>query len=183
MILAMSPLAVRSGDMAKFTSIVEEFGAHFKTDETYTLILRLRHNVIKAGVRIISLSYSRISLQAIADKLLLDSADDAEYIVAKCIRDGVIEATIDHKNRFVASKDVVDVYATGEPQEAFHQRIMFCLKLHNDSVKVTAPLDWCLPVLRVTHCLHPRCRWFSSPVSGHAGHERCSAPHLTPLVL
>lgn len=96
--------AVRAGDLAKFTSVLEEFGDGFKADETYTLILRLRHNVIKTGVRIISLSYSRISLEAIAEKLCLDSADDAEYIVAKCIRDGVIDATIDHDNRFVASK-------------------------------------------------------------------------------
>ena len=34
------------------------------------------------------------------------------------------------------SKDTVDVYATKEPQLAFHQRIEFCLNLHNDSVKV-----------------------------------------------
>lgn len=26
------------------------------------------------------------------------------------------------------------MYATGEPQEAFHKRIAFCLKMHNDSV-------------------------------------------------
>lgn len=70
----------------------------------FSPLARLRHNVIKTGVRIISLSYSRISLDAIADKLGMDSADDAEYIVAKCIRDGVIDATIDHQNRYVASK-------------------------------------------------------------------------------
>ena len=44
---------------------------------------RLRHNVIKTGVRMISLSYSRISLSDIAKKLLLDSAEDAEFIVSK----------------------------------------------------------------------------------------------------
>ena len=36
-----------------------------------------------AGVRMINLSYSRISLADIAQKLLLDSPEDAEYIVAK----------------------------------------------------------------------------------------------------
>ena len=43
----------------------------------------LRHNVIKAGIRMMSLSYSRISLKDICLKLLLDSEEDAEYIVAK----------------------------------------------------------------------------------------------------
>ena len=52
-------------------------------ERTYTLIVRLRHNVIKTGIRMISLSYSRISLEDIAEKLKLDSAIDAEYIVAK----------------------------------------------------------------------------------------------------
>ena len=39
--------------------------------------------MIKAGVRMINLSYSRISLVDIAQKLQLDSAEDAEFIVAK----------------------------------------------------------------------------------------------------
>ncbi len=43
----------------------------------------MRHNVIKTGVRMISLSYSRISLADIAQKLQLDSPEDAEFIVAK----------------------------------------------------------------------------------------------------
>ena len=30
----------------------------------------------------------------------------------------------------------IDVYATKEPQEAFHQRILFCLDLYTQSVKV-----------------------------------------------
>lgn len=49
----------------------------------FVLIVRLRHNVIKAGVRMINLSYSRISLTDIAQKLQLDSPEDAEFIVAK----------------------------------------------------------------------------------------------------
>jgi 26S proteasome regulatory subunit N3 len=43
----------------------------------------LRHNVIKTGVKMMSLSYSKISLENIAQKLQLDSAVDAEFIVAK----------------------------------------------------------------------------------------------------
>lgn len=39
-----------------------------------------------SGVRMISLSYSRISLADIAQKLQLDSPEDAEFIVAKVTR-------------------------------------------------------------------------------------------------
>lgn len=63
----------------------------------------LRHNVIKAGIRRISLSYSRISLRDICLKLQLDSEQDAEYIVGKAIRDGVIDAYIDHESGFMKS--------------------------------------------------------------------------------
>jgi 26S proteasome regulatory subunit N3 len=96
----------------------------------------LRHNVIKAGVRRISLAYSCISLKDICLKLQLDSEEDAEFIVAKAIRDGVIDATIDHEKGFMSTKEVVDIYSTNEPLQAFHQRISYCLDLHNESVKV-----------------------------------------------
>lgn len=95
----------------------------------------MRHNVIKTGVKIISLSYSKISLENIAKKLLLDSAVDAEFIVAKAIRDGVIEAYIDHEGGFVQTKDLTDVYSTLDPMKVFNQRIKFCLELRNQSVK------------------------------------------------
>ncbi|MEQ2212604.1 26S proteasome non-ATPase regulatory subunit 3, partial [Xenoophorus captivus] len=129
--------AVRTGNLAKFNQVLEQFGEKFQADGTYTLIIRLRHNVIKTGVRMISLSYSRISLADIAQKLQLDSPEDAEFIVAKAIRDGVIEAIINHEKGFVQSKETMDIYGTREPQLAFHQRISFCLDVHNMSVKVT----------------------------------------------
>lgn len=127
--------AVRAGNLAKFNEVLATYGDKFQTEDTYTLIIRLRHNVIKTGVRMINLSYSRISLMDIAQKLTLDSPEDAEYIVAKAIRDGVIEATIDHEKGFVQSKETSDVYMTREPMAAFHQRISFCLDIHNHSVK------------------------------------------------
>uniref|UniRef100_A0AAY4C4F1 26S proteasome non-ATPase regulatory subunit 3 n=1 Tax=Denticeps clupeoides TaxID=299321 RepID=A0AAY4C4F1_9TELE len=127
--------AVRTGNLAKFNQVLDQFGEKFQTDGTYTLIIRLRHNVIKTGVRMISLSYSRISLADIAQKLQLDSPEDAEFIVAKAIRDGVIEASINHEKGYVQSKETMDIYGTREPQLAFHQRISFCLDIHNMSVK------------------------------------------------
>ncbi|CAG8738912.1 21966_t:CDS:10, partial [Racocetra persica] len=127
--------AVRIGDLSQFQETLAKYGEVFRADKTFTLILRLRHNVIKTGIRMISLSYSRISLRDICLKLHLDSEEDAEYIVAKAIRDGVIDATIDHEKGFMKSKENVDIYSTNEPQFAFHQRASFCLNLHNESVK------------------------------------------------
>ena len=53
----------------------------------------------------------------------------------KAIRDGVIEATIDHEKGYMQSKQSGDIYATREPSEAFHERIQACLDLHDESVK------------------------------------------------
>lgn len=75
--------AVRTGNLARFNQVLEAFGENFVKENTWTLIIRLRHNVIKTGVKMMSLSYSKISLDAIATKLQLDSAVDAEFIVAK----------------------------------------------------------------------------------------------------
>ncbi|KAI8379078.1 proteasome regulatory subunit C-terminal-domain-containing protein [Radiomyces spectabilis] len=134
--------AVRIGDLNKFQECLAQFDGVFKKDKTYTLILRLRHNVIKTGIRMISLSYSKISLRDICIKLHLDSEEDAEFIVAKAIRDGVIDATLNHSKGFMKSKEIVDIYSTNEPQHAFHQRISFCLNLHNDAVKAMRfPMD------------------------------------------
>jgi len=60
---------------------------------------------------------------------------DAEFIAAKAIRDGVVDATIDHEGKFMRSRETTDIYATTEPQEAFHKRVVFCLNLHNEAVK------------------------------------------------
>ncbi|KAL2009119.1 hypothetical protein VTN00DRAFT_7313 [Thermoascus crustaceus] len=127
--------SVSVGDLDGFLNIVRTHSATFRKDGTYTLILRLRQNVIKTGIRMMSLSYSRISLRDICVRLGLDSEESAEYIVAKAIRDGVIEATLDHEQGFMKSKDVGDIYATREPGEVFHERIRACLSLHDESVK------------------------------------------------
>merc|ERR1712013_172111 len=127
--------AVKTGDVGRFDNVVKKFAAQFQADFTYSLIVRLHHNVVKTAVRTISLAYSRITFADIAAKLQLDSSEDAEHIVAKAIRDGVIEAVLDHESGTMQSKDTSDVYSTREPQIAFSQRIEFCLDLHNHSVK------------------------------------------------
>ena len=90
--------------------------------------------MIKTGLRKINVAYSRISLQAICEKLHLESVEDTEFIVAKAIKDRVIEATIDHDNGYLKSSETRDIYSTQEPLEAFHKRINFCLNIHNDAV-------------------------------------------------
>ncbi|KAK3954059.1 proteasome regulatory subunit C-terminal-domain-containing protein [Pseudoneurospora amorphoporcata] len=127
--------AVRVGNLEDFETTIAKHADTFRRDGTYSLILRLRQNVIKTGIRMMSLSYSRISLRDICIRLHLGSEESAEYIVAKAIRDGVIEATLDRERGFMKSKEVGDVYATSEPAEAFHDRIRACLALHDESVK------------------------------------------------
>ena len=127
--------AVRIGDLQHFQRCLTKHEPLFQRDATHSLILRLRHNVIKTGIRMISLSYSRISLLDVTHKLGLESEEDAEYIVAKAIRGGVIEDSIDHEKGFMQTKQAGDIYATREPGEAFHERIRACLTLHDECVK------------------------------------------------
>jgi 26S proteasome regulatory subunit N3 len=127
--------AVRGGEMQGFLKVVEQFASIFRKDGTYTLVLRLRQNVIRTGIRRLSLSYSRISLRDICIRLGLESEESAEYIVAKAIRDGVIEASLDHEKGFMQTKQAGNIYVTREPAEAFHERIKACLALHDECVR------------------------------------------------
>lgn len=126
--------AVRVGDLQAFLKCVSNFEQQFRQDGTYTLILRLRQNVIKTGVRMLSLSYSRISLRDICTRLGVDSEESAEYITAKAIRDGVIEASLDHANGHMVTVPQKDAYSTTEPSEAFHMRITALLGLRDECV-------------------------------------------------
>lgn len=98
------------------------------------LIVRLRQTVIKTGVRRLSLSYSRISLRDICVALHLDSEEDAEYVVGKAIRDGVISGRIVHEKGWLECGSSQTGYGP-DVAEAYQRRIGFCLQLHNESVK------------------------------------------------
>jgi 26S proteasome regulatory subunit N3 len=127
--------AVRRGDLAIFNKVVSEHAARLRQDDTYTLISRLAHQVVKAGLRKLHVSYSRLSLKDVTDRLSLPSDTSAEFVVAKAVRDGVLDATIHHEEGYVQSHDLVDVYSTKEPTEAFHRRIAYCLTTHNDAIR------------------------------------------------
>merc|ERR1712150_293348 len=68
-------------------------------------------------------------------KLSLESMQETEKIVAKAIRDGVIEAQINHDDKTISSLPITDVYSTNDPQTMLNKRIKFCMDLHNDAVK------------------------------------------------
>ena len=68
----------------------------------------------------------------------MDSEEDAEYIVGKAIRDGVIEGRIVHEKGWMESGAQKGGYGP-EVSEIFGRRIAFCLDLHNQSVKVGCP--------------------------------------------
>lgn len=130
-----SVIAVRTGSLTQFQSTLSNHSVQFTADKTYTLIVRLRQNVIKTGVRRLSLSYSRISLRDICVKLHLDSEEDAEYIVGKAIRDGVIEGKVVHEKGWMECGGGKGGYGP-EVSDVFGRRIGYCLELHNESVKV-----------------------------------------------
>lgn len=84
------------------------------------------------------LSQLPLSLQTAASALGDSGGPDRVPPGLQAIRDGVIEASINHEKGYVQSKEMIDIYSTREPQLAFHQRISFCLDIHNMSVKVRA---------------------------------------------
>jgi 26S proteasome regulatory subunit N3 len=89
---------------------MEKYRNVFIADNNLTLVQRLRHTVIKFGLKKINISYSKISLEDIRVKLMLGSVEETEHIVAKAIRDGVIDATINHDLQFIQSSALTDVY-------------------------------------------------------------------------
>ncbi|KAL7566518.1 hypothetical protein ACA910_006428 [Epithemia clementina (nom. ined.)] len=127
--------AVRRGDLAVFTKVVSQHKARLQADETFTLISRLAHQVVKAGLRKLQTCYSRLSLHDVAQRLGLANAQQAELVVAKAVRDGVLDATIHHAEQYIQSHDLQNVYATKEPAQALHRRIAYCLTTHNDAVR------------------------------------------------
>lgn len=116
---------VRFGQLGRFVSIVQQHKALFEHDRTYSLILRVRQHVIKTGLRRICQAYSRISISNVCEKLSMENPADAEYILSKAIRDGVIDAVLDNEKGELITSDTVDVYSTSEPLLALRRRTQF----------------------------------------------------------
>ena len=133
--------AVRAGDLHEFASVVEKHKETFEKDDLFNLITRLRRNVIRTGLAKVNVAYSKISLNDIAIKLGLSEKDamnsDAnegaiECVVAKAIRDGAVDAQIDFETGIMTSNETKDAYGTSLPAEVFHQRVAYCLDVHNE---------------------------------------------------
>lgn len=127
--------AVREGNLAAFHAAVQRHQGALVADKMLSLVVRLSHSVVKTGLRRINVAYSRISLVDVCAKLALDSPASAESVCLKAIRDGVIDAEVDHANGWLSSAARPNAYATNEPQRAFHQRVEFCLAVRNEAVK------------------------------------------------
>jgi 26S proteasome regulatory subunit N3 len=127
--------AVRSGDVSNFTGLLRRYETLFVQDRLYSLIRRLHQNVIKAGLKGIAASYSRITLVDVARKLGLASVDEAADVAAKAIVDGVIDAKICYEKGYLESSWGEDIYSTADPAKQLHKRIAFCLQLHTETVK------------------------------------------------
>ena len=63
-----------------------------------------------------------------------DSEQAAEYMVSRSIRDGVIEAKINHEKGYIETTGLLNVYDTRDPQISFDERIKFVSQLHDESV-------------------------------------------------
>ena len=127
--------AVRSGDLTRFQDVLSKYESDFQKDHTWTLVLRLRHNVIRTGIRLIARAYSQISFADISAKLCLESPHDAEFILAKALKDGIIEGKLDTARQILIMKPMEDVYKTSEPESAFGHRTRFCLSLYDEALK------------------------------------------------
>ena len=64
--------------MDKFKQLIDKYQKLFQADKVLTLIMRLKHTVIKFGLKKINISYSRISLVDIMNKLSLESVEETE---------------------------------------------------------------------------------------------------------
>jgi 26S proteasome regulatory subunit N3 len=126
---------VNHGNLQEFKNIINLYNNIYEKDGTFNLVQRIRHVVIKVGLRKINLSYSRISIKDIQEKLKLENEKETEYIISKAIRDGVFLATINHEQNYVQSKEIKDIYLTFEPQKSFQNRIKFLNKILTDAQK------------------------------------------------
>ncbi|KAI6182022.1 Proteasome component region PCI and 26S proteasome regulatory subunit domain containing protein [Aphelenchoides fujianensis] len=133
--------AVRLGDIALFNKVLEKFSGTFETDETLTLIVRLRQNVIRTAIRQISLAYSRIPHQGHRPQAAGSCRRTPRRSTSWRRRsattpvDAVITFDTKTADRYMHSGVSENIYRTTEPQFAYDTRIKNCLELHNLAVK------------------------------------------------
>ncbi|KAF1743303.1 hypothetical protein MXB_5375 [Myxobolus squamalis] len=131
--------AVKLGSQQLFTHYIQQNADFYIGDKTAAVVFRLHHNVLKTALLKLSISYSSISLADVARKLQLESKD-VEFIVAKAIKDGIINAVIDHTMGIVnftvphfnnISQNPDDVYNTQKSRKLIQSRSNECYKLYS----------------------------------------------------
>jgi len=140
--------AVREGDLSAFAAVIAARREAFEADGTELLALRLRANVIRSGLRRIVKAYSRISVADVAERLGLcanaatassDVLLSAEHVIAKTIYDGAVDAALERDPvtgiSVLTSADPEEAYEGFNPQAALHERVAFCLDLHNEAAR------------------------------------------------
>ena len=147
--------SVHQGNTELFQSILTNQPAiveKLERDGTLSLVLRLRHNVIKAAVKRANIAYSHITLADLGARIFpkalapgegVSSGDggmEAEFVALKCIKDGVVDAYVTHQSDNSSgacfhSKDLLNVYGTAEASMSIGRRVEFCLRTRREAMK------------------------------------------------
>jgi len=105
--------------------MVQSYKADFQKDKLYGLVLRLNQIVIRIGLRKIYLAYSKISLADVGFKLNIPQ-EDVEFVVAKALRDGILQGQIDHDKQILSIEGDRNLYVTNEPQNQLESSALTC---------------------------------------------------------
>lgn len=127
--------AVRAGRVDRFDRIVAAHAPQFTRDGCLALVSRVRQVVVKAGLLTLCQAYVRIPLADVCARMAFDSPADAEWAVAKAVRDGVVDATIDCDAQCVVAGTAADIYSSAEPAAALRKRIDALNAVHDDAVR------------------------------------------------
>ncbi|KAH7824281.1 putative 26S proteasome regulatory complex, subunit RPN3 [Monocercomonoides exilis] len=127
--------AVREGRVKEFDEIVASKAEIFKKDGLYSLIIRLRLNVVQTGLRRLCRVYSTLSLEDIKQKLVLSSESEAESAASKAISDGLIDAVIDHDAKCIRTMEEATIYETTIPNDKIQRRITACVDINERLMK------------------------------------------------
>ena len=46
-----------------------------------------------------------------------------------------MDAVVDHASGEVRSRSVADIYSTSEPASQYHDRVAFCIEVHNQAIQ------------------------------------------------
>jgi len=112
-----------------------------------------------------------------------DGPASAEFVCAKAIRDGVIDALLDHEAGFLQSREVNDVYSTTEPQQVTSSPSLppslppFCLDVHNEAPLPSLPPSLPPSLLRRPSTSASPSAWTCTTKQS----SRCGTPRSLPM--